>query len=87
MSSTDCVASTTGKGGSMMSLIVASSSFVFSRLLRIATTLTDPTQLSPSMTGSCETSCSVIRRSADERSLPDASHDRGVSPSLRPRSD
>ena len=76
IASTDWVESTTGKGASMMSLTVASSSFVFSRLLAESDqSLTEPTQLSPSITGSWETSCSVIRPTACRTLAPGVVHD------------
>src|SRR5687768_4237713 len=50
-----------GNGESIISLTAVSSSFGFSRLFcDNDQSLTEPTQLAPSMTGSCDTSCSVM---------------------------
>src|SRR5436190_21126905 len=63
--STGWLMSTTGNGPSITSPTVASSSFVLSRLLADNDqSLTDPTQLVPSITGSCDTSWSDMSRSA-----------------------
>src|SRR6185312_7774225 len=63
--SSDCPDSTNGNGASITSLTVASRSFVFSSALAdITPSLTEPTQLLPSITGSCDTSCRFMRRSA-----------------------
>src|SRR5262249_20233190 len=71
--STGCATSTTGNGGSITSLTVASSSLVLSRLFADNDqSLTDPTQFAPSMTGSCDTSCNDMSPSACRTVAPGA---------------
>src|SRR5881392_19928 len=73
IASTGCAASTIGNGGSITWLTVASSSFVSSRLLAESDqSLTEPTQLAPSMIGSCDTSCSDMSRNACLTVVPGA---------------
>ena len=63
--STGCPASTVGKGASITSLTVASSSLGFSRLFpESAQSLYVPTQPPPYITGICETSCCCMSRIA-----------------------